>query len=227
MFIIDRDPTAEMPMTTPAPLIADVFLLKLRRYFEQQPLPRKAILHPDRSINRLFNSTELPGANFRNAAVLIPILDATIILTLRTEHLSSHPGQVSFPGGTTDACDVSPVATALRESEEEIGLRGESVQVIGQLGNLLMPTGYCVTPVVGLLAANTPLTPSPREVAHIFTVPIGIALDPSSYQRACVMLQGTEREVLEFHHDGYRIWGATATILYHLALELQMADTSI
>ncbi|MDP1930842.1 MAG: CoA pyrophosphatase [Gammaproteobacteria bacterium] len=213
-------------MPIPATPHNEPILQKLLRYFEQQSLPRKAILHPDRDINRLINSAELPAANFRNAAVLIPIRDVNVILTLRTEHLSSHPGQVSFPGGTTDACDASPVATALRESEEEIGLCAESVQIIGQLGNLLMPSGYCVTPVVGLLAADTLLIPSPREVAHIFTVPVSIALNTASYQRTRVMLQDSEREILEFHHEGYRIWGATATILYHLALELETADNS-
>lgn len=212
-------------MSTPASTLDEVFLRKLLHYFEQQPLPRKAILHPDQDINRLIHSAELPSANFRNAAVLIPIREGSVILTLRTEHLSSHPGQVSFPGGTTDASDVDAIATALRESEEEIGVRAEAVQVIGQLGNLLMPSGYCVTPVVGVLAAGTRLTPSPREVEHIFGVPISIALNCASYQRTRVMLQDTEREVLEFHHEGYRIWGATATILYHLALELEAVDT--
>lgn len=212
-------------MKTPAPTLDQLFLHKLQRYFAQQPLPRKTILHPDQHINRLIDSADLPSAGFRNAAVLIPISAGSVILTLRTEHLSSHPGQVSFPGGTTDAGDADAIATALRESEEEIGLRAESVQVVGQLGNLLMPSGYCVTPVVGILTAGTRLTPSPREVAHIFSVPVSIALNCASYQRTRVMLQDTEREVLEFHHEGYRIWGATATILYHLALELEAVDT--
>lgn len=213
-------------MKIPVPRHDELYLHKLQRYFAQQPIPRKAILHPDQHINRLIHSAELPSANFRNAAVLIPIHQGSIILTLRTEHLSSHPGQVSFPGGTTDASDASAIATALRESEEEIGLRAESVQIIGQLGNLLMPSGYCVTPVVGILATGTRLTPSPREVAHIFSVPVSIALNCASYQRARVMVQDTEREVLEFHHEGYRIWGATATILYHLALELEESEIS-
>jgi 8-oxo-dGTP pyrophosphatase MutT (NUDIX family) len=209
----------------------DPLLQRLLRYFAQQSLQLQShqqspppILHPDRSINRLINSPELPESSFRHAAVLIPIACGengnSIIFTLRTEHLSSHAGQVSFPGGTQDSDDDSIEHTALRECEEEIGLRSESVRIIGRLGNLLMPSGYCVTPVVGLFAAGTPLTPSPREVAEIFAVPAQIALNPASYQRSSMLYRDMEREVLELHHDGYRIWGATATILHHLACEL-------
>lgn len=215
------------PMTIPVPSQADPLLQRLLRYFAQQSLQQQShppILHPDQSINRLINSPELPESSFRHAAVLIPVAcgenGSSVIFTLRTEHLSSHAGQVSFPGGTQDSDDDSIEHTALRECEEEIGLRAESVQIIGRLGNLLMPSGYCVTPVVGLFAAGTPLTPSPQEVAEIFAVPTAIALNPASYQRSSMLYRDMEREVLEFHHDGYRIWGATATILHHLAREL-------
>ncbi len=201
-----------------------MLLQALLRYFEQSPSAHSPILHPDQSINRLINSPELPEENFRHAAVLIPVAcgesGSSVIFTLRTEHLSSHAGQVSFPGGTREDGDISLEHTALRESEEEIGLRPEAVRVIGRLGNLLMPSGYCVTPVVGLFAADTPLIPSPREVAEIFAVPTAIALNPASYLRSSMLYGDLEREVLEFHHDGYRIWGATATMLHHLAMEL-------
>ena len=153
----------------------DPLLQRLLRYFAQQSLQLQShqqspppILHPDRSINRLINSPELPESSFRHAAVLIPIAcgesSNSIIFTLRTEHLSSHAGQVSFPGGTQDSDDDSIEHTALRECEEEIGLRSESVRIIGRLGNLLMPSGYCVTPVVGLFAAGTPCMVATVEV---------------------------------------------------------------
>lgn len=214
-------------MTIPEPSQIDPLLQKLLNYFAQRSLQQLSltpILHPDQSINRLFNSPELPESSFRHAAVLIPIAcgasNSNVIFTLRTEHLSSHAGQVSFPGGTRDGDDESIEHTALRECEEEIGLEADSVRIIGRLGNLLMPSGYCVTPVVGLFADGTPLTPSAREVAEIFAVPTAIALNPASYQRSSMLYRDMEREVLEFHHDGYRIWGATATILHHLAREL-------
>lgn len=195
---------------------------KLLRYFAQQPscIPIP-ILHPDRFINRLNEAPQLPATNFRNAAVLIPVINDSIVLTVRTEHLSSHPGQVSFPGGTTEPDDVDSVHTALRESEEEIGLHPEQVHILGVLGNLLMPSGYCVAPVVGTLTPETKFTPSPIEVAHIFHVPLGLALSTGSYQRAWVDYRSSRRETLEMHYEGYRIWGATAAILYHLANELE------
>ncbi len=214
-------------MTIPEPSQTDPLLQKLLHYFVQRSVRQQShppILHPDHSINRLINSPELPESSFRHAAVLIPIASgesgSSVIFTLRTEHLSSHAGQVSFPGGTRDSGDDSIEHTALRECEEEIGLKRDAVRIIGRLGNLLMPSGYCVTPVVGLFAAGTPLTPSPQEVAEIFAVPTTIALNPASYQRSSMLYRDMEREVLEFHHDGYRIWGATATILHHLAREL-------
>ena len=144
-----------------APQNLDPLLAQLLRYFKQtQAYERRPIQHPDQAINRLVNSRELPEINFRKAAVLIPIfydLDASaVVLTLRTEHLSSHPGQVAFPGGKEDPGDAGPVHTALRESEEEIGLPADAVRVVGRLGQLLMPSGYCVTPIVGLLSAKTP-----------------------------------------------------------------------
>ncbi len=194
---------------------------KILRYFAQPSNSQLTpILHPDRFINRLHEATELPGKNFRSAAVLIPVINDSIVLTVRTEHLSSHPGQVSFPGGTTDPGDVNSIHTALRESEEEIGLQPNQVQILGVLGNLLMPSGYCVTPVVGMLAPETKLTPSPLEVADIFQVPLNLVLNSDSYQRVWVDYQNSRRETLEMHHEGYRIWGATAAILYHLANEL-------
>lgn len=203
----------------------DPMLRKLLRFFKQtQAFERRPIHHPDQSINRLVHSRELPSGQFRRAAVLIPVITdldkPVIVLTLRTEHLSSHPGQVAFPGGTEDPSDAGPVHTALRESEEEIGLPADAVRIIGRLGELLMPSGYCVTPIVGLLSSHTPLVPSPGEVAQIFHLPLQLALDTRQYQRRTIQWQGAQRETLEMHHDGYRIWGATAAILHHLAREV-------
>jgi len=197
----------------------------LLRYFAQDTSTALApIQHLDQRIHQLVHSDARSDDCFRPAAVLIPIVHHegryAVVLTQRTEHLSSHPGQVSFPGGRTDAGDRTPVHTALRESEEEIGLPPHAVTVLGALGNLLMPSGYCVTPIVGLIADDTPLTPSPREVAHIFHVPLQLALNVSSFERVRMQVPDGEREILEMHYDGYRIWGATAAILYHLAQEI-------
>ncbi|MCB1649551.1 MAG: CoA pyrophosphatase [Pseudomonadales bacterium] len=208
-----------------APEDKDPTLQKLLRFFKQtQAFERRPIQHPDQDINRLEHARELPGGQFRQAAVLIPVITdldiPAIVLTLRTEHLSSHPGQVAFPGGRQDPGDAGPVHTALRESKEEIGLPADAVRIIGRLGELLMPSGYCVTPVVGLLSSQTPLVPSPGEVAQIFQLPLPLALDTRQYQRKTIQWQGAQRETLEMYHDGYRIWGATAAILHHLAREV-------
>jgi 8-oxo-dGTP pyrophosphatase MutT (NUDIX family) len=200
-------------------------LHSLLRYFAQGTRTALTpIAHTDPQINRLMRSSAFPEGSLRAAAVLIPIVHHegryAVVLTQRTEQLSSHPGQVSFPGGRCDAEDASLIHTALRESEEEIGLPPSAVTVLGTLGNLLMPSGYCVTPIVGLIADDTPLSPSPREVAHIFRVPLQLALNVGSFERVRVSTAQGERELLQMHYDGYRIWGATATILYHLAQEI-------
>jgi 8-oxo-dGTP pyrophosphatase MutT (NUDIX family) len=207
---------------------ADSHLQSLLRYFAQASgTALMPITHADPRINRLMHSGAFPARSLRPAAVLIPIVHHegryAVVLTQRTEQLSSHPGQVSFPGGRCDATDESVIHTALRESEEEIGLPPSAVTVLGTLGNLLMPSGYCVTPIVGLVADDTPLAASPREVAHIFRVPLQQALNVSSFERLHVTTPEGERELLQMHYDGYRIWGATATILYHLAQQIATA----
>jgi len=207
---------------------ADSHLQSLLRYFAQGTRTALSpIAHTDPQINRLMLSNAFPEGSLRPAAVLIPIVHHegryAVVLTQRTEQLSSHPGQVSFPGGRCDAADASTIHTALRESEEEIGLPPSAVTVLGTLGELRMPSGYCVTPIVGLIADDTPLSPSPREVAHIFRVPLQLALNVSSFERVRVTTAEGERELLQMHYDGYRIWGATATILYHLAQEIATA----
>jgi 8-oxo-dGTP pyrophosphatase MutT (NUDIX family) len=207
---------------------SDPWLLKLLSYFAQQGgRPATAIIHPD---NHPDNHHAHCG-NYRQAAVLIPIVrplpgqESSILLTVRSDTLSSHAGQVSFPGGTVDEGDTDPVHTALRESAEEIGLRADCVQIIGQLGQILLPSGFCVTPVVGLIEPGVLFTPSPHEVAHIFQAPSSLLLNPSHYQRRMMIWQNLERHVLELHFEQHRIWGATATILHHLGAELASIDS--
>lgn len=204
----------------------DPILQKLMLYCKQtHPHERRPIYHPEQSIERLGAASPLAERSFRKASVLIPIYfdlaESAVVLTLRTEHLSSHPGQVALPGGKQELGDAGPVHTALRESEEEIGLPADAVRVVGRLGNLLMPSGYCVTPIIGLLSAKTPLVPCPREVAYIFNLPLSLALDPQAYRRVRVNYQDSERETLEINFEGYRVWGATASILHHLACEIE------
>jgi len=164
--------------------------------------------------------------DLRKAAVLIPVTrqDSTheshIILTVRSENLRSHAGQISLPGGTRDPEDSDAIATALRESEEEIGLLPSQVEVIGKLGDMALPSGFHITPIVGLIDPGLSFTPAPDEVADIFQAPLELVLDLNAYEASYMTYNDVERKVLELHYEDYRIWGATAAILHHLAVQV-------
>jgi len=160
----------------------------------------------------------------RPAAVLIPLLwhpeSPTVLLTRRADNLSQHPGQVSFPGGKVDPNDAGPVAAALREAHEEVGLDGAAVQVVGMLPLYNTITNFVVTPVVGLITPPVRLTPAPGEVAEVFELPLELALDTGRYRREVFVRNGERRHLLVLDFDGQRVWGATAAMLYRLALQL-------
>jgi 8-oxo-dGTP pyrophosphatase MutT (NUDIX family) len=159
-------------------------------------------------------------SHIREASVLIPfhspagIDEPHILLTLRPEYLRSHAGQVSLPGGRREAHDESSEATAVRESEEEIGASAHQIEVIGELGAVYMPSGYRITPFVGVLAPDTDIRPCPVEVEAVFHAPASLLLDPDNYQRSTMVFRDREREILELQYGEYRIWGATAAILH-------------
>jgi 8-oxo-dGTP pyrophosphatase MutT (NUDIX family) len=151
--------------------------------------------------------------------VLIGIRDdreQRVVLTVRTDTLQQHAGQVAFPGGRVEPDDVDVVATALRESEEEIGLDASMVTPLGFLEAFETISGYSVTPVVARIAANAVLKPDPGEVAEVFEVPFAFFLEPANLRRYTMDFRGHRREMVEFLHAGYRIWGVTAAILYNL-----------
>lgn len=148
-----------------------------------------------------------------------------MLLTQRTDHLSAHPGQISFPGGRAEPEDADSVATALREAHEEIGLDVSEVEVLGQLPPYTTGTGFVVTPVVGLVRASASLTADPFEVAEVFEVPLAWLMDPGNHQRHAVEIGGQQREFLSIPWQGvdaageprrYFIWGATAAMLRNL-----------
>jgi len=150
------------------------------------------------------------------AAVLLPIVqrdEPTILFTLRTEHLSRHAGQVSFPGGRAQDDDRTLVDTALRETHEEIGVTSDFISVAGYLDAYETGTGYAILPVVGLLKQGFAVVPEVNEVAEIFEVPLAFLLDPASRQIRFGEWQGRKREFYAFEYDGHYIWGATAAIL--------------
>ena len=158
------------------------------------------------------------------AAVLFPIvrrLDGyTVLLTERTAHLRDHAGQVSFPGGRVEETDCSPLDTALRETEEEIGLMRRYVEVIGYLPEYCTGTGFRVIPVVGVVSPPFELNPDPFEVADIFEVPLAFLLDEANHQRHSMHWRGAMRHYFAMPYDGHFIWGATAGMIRSLSQRL-------
>lgn len=154
------------------------------------------------------------------ASVLVPLVlreqGLTILLTRRTEHLSAHAGQISFPGGRWEPADRGAVDTALRETEEEVGLARRHVDVIGTLPDYHTGTGYCVTPVVGLIAPPFALRADPSEVAEMFEVPAAFLMDGLNHQRLSVVLPDGRRSFYAMPYQRYYIWGATAGMLRNL-----------
>jgi len=154
------------------------------------------------------------------AAVLVPLVqrdELTVLLTQRTQHLSTHSGQVAFPGGKQDPEDRDAVATALREAYEEVGLEAGQTEVLGSLPVYETGTAFIVTPVVALVQPDVVLKPNPYEVAQVFEVPLRFLLDPAHHQRHRLQWQGMEREWWSMPYDdaGHEryIWGATAGML--------------
>lgn len=166
---------------------------------------------------------------FRPAAVLVPVVARTdalsVLLTRRTDHLHHHPGQISFPGGRVEKTDTSPVMTALRETEEEIGLDPDRVELLGELPEYFTGTGFRITPVVGLVHPPFALQLDTFEVAEAFEVPLAHFLDPANHQRHRSEYKGRLREYYAMPYGDYFVWGATAGILVSLYRFLGHEDT--
>jgi 8-oxo-dGTP pyrophosphatase MutT (NUDIX family) len=151
------------------------------------------------------------------AAVLLGLVERpaglTVLFTERASHLRDHPGQISFPGGRVAGGDAGPVATAVREAREEIGLEPDAVAVAGCLAPHLTVTGFAVTPVVGFIAGDFRPMADPAEVADVFEVPLDFVLEPSNMRTGYRERFGTLFKVVELRYGGHRIWGATAAML--------------
>ncbi len=155
----------------------------------------------------------------RPAAVLIPVVDhaePTVLLTLRASALSSHAGQVAFPGGRIDAEDESPLAAALREAEEEVGLAPAHIQALGYSDLYLTGTGFRIVPVVARVTPGFTLAPNPAEVADTFEVPLAFLMGPENHQRHSREWRGMMRSYYAMPFGDRYIWGVTAGILRNL-----------
>ncbi|RPH45618.1 MAG: CoA pyrophosphatase [Burkholderiales bacterium] len=211
------------PIDDTAPAMPGVSADRLRPEALRERFRRPPVWTPEFIDDRWRLGPETP----RPAAVLVPLVPRehglSVMLTVRTAHLSAHAGQIAFPGGRTEPHDGSPVGTALRETEEEIGLARALVEVLGQMPTYTTGTGFVVTPVVGLVDPDHALAPDANEVAEVFEVPLAFLMDPGNHQRRLYRWDdGLERSFLAMPWtrpgDGreFFVWGVTAAMLRNL-----------
>lgn len=166
------------------------------------------------------NADMEPVQPLKPAAVLVPLIDRPgeleVLFTERTSHLAHHAGQVSFPGGHIEPQDGGPSDTALRETEEEVGLDRRHVELIGALDKYITRTGFVVTPIVGIISPPFTLKPDPHEVAEIFEVPLSFLLNRDNHQRCTAEFEGATRHFWAMPYGRHFIWGATAGMLINL-----------
>lgn len=156
------------------------------------------------------------------AAVLMPIVDRpepTLLFTRRAAHLNTHSGQVAFPGGKREAHDPDLLTTALRESEEEIALPPQRVELLGRLSEVVSLHGLRVTPFVGLIPPDLPLVADPTELDIIFEVPLALFLEDRRHHTDVIPVDGSPWYVPNYHVDGQVIWGLSAMMLVELLAE--------
>lgn len=159
----------------------------------------------------------LEDNDLRRAAVLIPLYieseQTHMLLTKRSDRVEHHKGQISFPGGMCDPTDETFLATALRETYEEIGIKPEDVEVLGTLDDARTSTGFLITPFVGLIPYPYPLKLSLDEVAEVIHVPLSFLLDLTNFKEERIEKDGTVYHIFSCSYKEHWIWGATAKII--------------
>ena len=201
-------------------------------------LEKLAIQHTDLGQNHSAKDKSKLSASDRNideiephsnkrlipAAVLVPLInqesEITVLLTKRTNNLNNHAGQISFPGGRMDKNDRDPEHTALRETEEEIGLGKRQIEIVGRLNNYVVGTGFLVSPIIGFIDPPFQLTPHENEVAEIFEAPLSFITHPDNFERRTRTIRGIERSYFAIQWKDRLIWGATAGMLRDLSQRL-------
>ena len=162
----------------------------------------------------------------RPAAVLVPVVDRaepTVLLTQRTAHLPQHAGQIAFPGGKIDPTDETPLAAALREAHEEIGLDASRIEPIGYLDLYMTTQGFRIVPAVARISPDYQLTLNPDEVDEAFEVPLQFLMDLTNHQRRSRPWEGITRYYFEIPFEQRQIWGVTAGILRNLSEKIYAA----
>lgn len=160
---------------------------------------------------------EISDPALKRAGILLLLFEEQgilhFLLTKRTEDVEHHKGQISFPGGSVDHGDDDIIATALRETEEEIGLKKDLVQVFGLFDDHWVPSGFAITPVVAFLPALPPLCPNKEEVAEILKIPVSFFLDKNNERVEQRSRHGVSIDVYFYTYGSYEVWGATAAII--------------
>lgn len=181
---------------------------------------RARFAHPPQWVPEVLLEKKFMNREPAHASVLVALVQREqpmVLLTERTAHLSTHSGQVAFPGGRADPGDATPADTALREAEEEVGLAREFVEVLGTLPTYMTGSSFIITPVVALVRPDCVLHANPYEVADLFEVPLAFLLDPAHHHRHVFDAGGVRREWFSMpYQDGDKnrfIWGATAGML--------------
>ena len=191
-----------------------------------------AIITPDELAEEYQNLTLPPIEETRPASVLVGFVDRpdpTLLLTRRQAHLRSHAGQVAFPGGRVDEGDANAVATALRESWEEVALPPDAVRIVGTMPAFRTFSGFAITPVLGVIPPDLPLVPQEDEVARLFEGRCDILFDPAARHQRSIDFQGGTRSYWETMVDGERVWGVTAALIRIIgqALNLETAPDAL
>lgn len=216
-----------MPQTSnfsiPSAINADSFheLARQRLLAEPAHVSRAAGTPSDYDLNP--DARPPVRTDLRPAAVLIPIVagpQLNVLLTQRTAHLPAHAGQIAFPGGKIEAADAGPLAAALREAHEEIGLDPAFVEPLGYVEPYETGTGFIVTPVVAQVTPGFSLQPDPQEVDAIFEVPLAFLVDEANHRIDTRMFRGTQRHYYAIPHGDRYIWGVTAGIIRALTRRL-------
>ncbi len=196
----------------PFALSANLLYLFGMHYEELFRILQVALAAPPRSV--------LSIQGFHRAAVLVPVIHAgdrtELLLTRRTHDVETHKGQISFPGGMVDAGDRDILHTALRETEEELGIERAAIAALGLLDDLATPTGFIITPVVGLFSFMPRLRPNPREVAEAFCVPLDFFAGSANARLEQREFLGRVHDVWYYDTEKHLVWGATAGIIRSL-----------
>ena len=200
----------------PQPLL-NITATEIRQRFAGTAMPQDpldVVVPPPRWPRAL---QDMLTRNLAAAAVLIPIIQRkeslSVLLTERSPDLKHHAGQISFPGGRMDPDDADICATALRETQEEVGIDPADVEIVGYLAPNPTVTGYAVTPVVALVELRRELIIDPVEVKSAFEVPLPFLLDEDNQEYSEREFEGVMVPIAEFNYGQYRIWGATAAML--------------